>query len=166
MVQHVVCEGDLSLLVANDGELQVRAGDLVDVADPSSMRLDGVGGQANELDASSGELGFEFSESTELGSADWGVILRVREQNDPAVANELVEVNRSVGGFGLEVGGNGTESETATGSVTRSEDQKDKCTHGSGRDMVRSDVVARVWKCSCIVGSTSSCMRRVDGREF
>lgn len=110
MVQHIVCKSDLSLLVADDWELQLRSRDLVNVLDPSSVALNGVGRQANELDASSGELGLELRESTELGGADGCVIFRVGEQNDPAVANELVEVNRSVGGFGLEVGGNAAET--------------------------------------------------------
>lgn len=34
------------------------------------------------------------------------------EQDSPAVANEVVERDRAVGGVGLEVGGNGAETET------------------------------------------------------
>lgn len=112
MIQHVVCKSDLSLLVADDWELQLRSGDLIDVLDPSSVAFNGVGRQANKLDASSGELRLELRESTELGGADGCVIFRVGEQDDPAVANELVEVNRTVGGFGLEVGGDAAETET------------------------------------------------------
>lgn len=36
----------------------------------------------------------------------------MREENNPVVADELVEVNRTVGGIGFEVGGNGAEAQT------------------------------------------------------
>lgn len=36
----------------------------------------------------------------------------MREEDDPVVADELVEVNGAVGGLGLEVGGNAAEAET------------------------------------------------------
>jgi len=36
----------------------------------------------------------------------------VGEQDDPVVADELVEVNGTSGGDGLEVGGNTAEAET------------------------------------------------------
>ena len=35
----------------------------------------------------------------------------VREEDGPAVANVVVELNGTVGGVGLEVGGNGAETE-------------------------------------------------------
>jgi hypothetical protein len=63
------------------------------------------------------------------GGADGGVVLGVREQHDPVVADELVEVDsidrvryceynlacvfrlRAASGLGLEVGGDGAEAE-------------------------------------------------------
>lgn len=39
------------------------------------------------------------------------VVLRVGEQNNPFVANELVELDGAVCGFGFEVGGDATETE-------------------------------------------------------
>ena len=108
---HVVGEGNLALLVANDGESDLAASDLVNVVDPSLVRLDGVGGQADQLDAALLELGLELGKGAELGGADGGVVLGVGEEDDPVVANELVEVNRSGGGLGLEVGGDGAETE-------------------------------------------------------
>lgn len=36
----------------------------------------------------------------------------VGEENSPAVADVVVESDRTVGGVGLEVGGNGAETET------------------------------------------------------
>ena len=132
MVKHVVGESDLALLVANDGELETSLGDLVDVLDPATVAVDSVGRETNELDTTLGELGLELSKSTELGGADGGVVLGVREQNHPLVSDELVEVdgtgsvsvpgaqqkstrqssgNLPVGGVGIEVGGNAAEAE-------------------------------------------------------
>jgi hypothetical protein len=93
VVKHVVLESDLAFLVANDGELEAGARDLVNVLDPTTMAVDSVGRKTNELDTTLGELGLELSEGTELGGADGGVVLRVREQDHPLVADELVEVD-------------------------------------------------------------------------
>lgn len=108
---HVVGKSDLPLLVANNGEAQLGAGDLIDVLDPAAVALDSVCAQTDELDAPLGELGLELSESTELGGADGGVVLGVGEEDDPAVANELVEVNGTTGGLSLEVGRDAAEAE-------------------------------------------------------
>ena len=77
------------------------------------MRLDGVGGETNQLDAALAELRLKFRESAELSSADGSVILRVREQDDPAVTDELMEIDGAGCCFRLEVGGNGAQAETA-----------------------------------------------------
>lgn len=104
-VLHVVEERNLALLVANDGELDVSTSNLTNILDPSLVGLNGVGRETDQLDTALGELRLELGESTELSGADGGVILRVREEDDPVVADELVEVNVSLGGLGLEVGG-------------------------------------------------------------
>jgi hypothetical protein len=111
---HVVGEGDLALLVANDGEGNLAAGDLLNVVDPAIVGVDGVGGQANELDAALGELGLELSEGAELGGADGSVVLGVGEEDNPLVADELVEVNGAGRGLSLEVGGDGAETERSS----------------------------------------------------
>ena len=112
---HVIEVCDLALLVTNDWEAQLAAGDLIDILDPSSVRVDGVGRETNQLDAALGELWLELCEGTELGGADGCVVLRVGEENYPLVANELVEVDWALCGLGLEVGGNGTQAETGGG---------------------------------------------------
>lgn len=114
---HVVGEGHLALLVANDGEGNLGAGNLIDVLDPALVAVDGVGGETDELDATLGELGLELSEGAELGGADGGVVLGVREEDDPVVANELVEVDGTLGGLSIEVGGNAAEAETVRSSL-------------------------------------------------
>jgi len=74
------------------------------------MGLDGVGRQTDQLDAALGELRLKLCKGTELGSADGSVVFWVGKQDDPVVANELVEVNGALGGLGLEVGGDGSQT--------------------------------------------------------
>lgn len=109
---HVICIGDLALLVTDDWELEVAARDLINILDPSPMRLDGVGRKTDQLDATLGELGLKLCKSAELGGANWCVVLWMGEQNNPFVADELVEVDRAVGCLGLEVRGDGAQAET------------------------------------------------------
>ena len=75
------------------------------------MALNSVCAQADELGVPLGELGLELSEGAELGGADGGVVLGVGEEDDPVVANELMEVNGATGGLSLEVRRGGAEAE-------------------------------------------------------
>lgn len=111
VVDHVVLVGDLALRVGDDGELQAGAGDLIDVLDPGVVRVDVVGAQADQLHAARGELGLQLGEGAQLGGADRGEVIRVREEDGPLGANELVEVDGTIGGLGIEVGGNGAQAE-------------------------------------------------------
>lgn len=89
MVQHAVQLGDLSVLVADNGEIELGAIrlKLVDVLDPALVRGDVVGGQADELerrvsagrsraegethlDASGLEVGVGEGDGRELGGTD------------------------------------------------------------------------------------------------
>lgn len=112
MIQHVVQIRNFSLLVANDWKFQIRARDLVDILDPSSMAVDGVGREADQLDAPLGEFGFQFRERAQLGGADGRVVLGVREEDDPLVSDELVEINGAVGRVGLKIRGGGAQAQT------------------------------------------------------
>lgn len=76
---------------------------LIDIFDPSSVRLNGIGGKPDQLDATLGEFGLELCEGTELGRAHGSVIFWVREENDPVVTDELVEIDGPFGGLSLEV---------------------------------------------------------------
>ncbi len=76
------------------------------------MAVYGVGRETDELDAALGELGLELGEGAELGGTDGGEVLGVGEEDDPVVTDELVEVDRTGGGFGLEVGGDAAQAET------------------------------------------------------
>ena len=112
VVDHVVGKSDLALLVANDGELQLGAGDLIDVLDPAIVAVNSVGRETDELCAALGEFRLKLGESTKLGGADGCVVLRVGEEDDPVVTDELVEVDGTLGGLGLEVGGGAAQTES------------------------------------------------------
>lgn len=112
MVQHVVGESNLSALVANDWELQVGAGNLVDVLDPGIVLVNGVGGETDELDVALCELWLELCEGTKLGGTDWGEVVWVGEEDNPGVPDELVEVDWAAGSLSLEVWGDAAEAES------------------------------------------------------
>ncbi len=76
------------------------------------MAVDGVGRQSNQLDASSRELGLHFGKRPQLSGAHGGEFFGVAEEDEPFVADELVEVDRTLGRFGLEIGGNGAQAKT------------------------------------------------------
>lgn len=117
VVDHVVQVGDLALGVGNDGELQLGARDLIDVLDPAVVGLDVVGAQTDELDTASSELGLELGEGTELGGADGGEVIGVGEEDGPLVTDEVVEVDGTGGGLGIEVRGSRAQTETGNGSI-------------------------------------------------
>jgi hypothetical protein len=111
IIKHVKQVGNLSLLVCDDGELEVAARDLVDVLHPLIVTFNRVGRKTNELRATASKLRFELCEGTELGGTDGGLVRGVREEDDPVVADELVEVDRSISGLGLEIGSSATQTE-------------------------------------------------------
>lgn len=60
--------------------------------------------QANHLHTTLVKLILHLRESPQLGCADGGKVGRVGEQDGPAIADELVEVNLALGGQCLEIG--------------------------------------------------------------
>jgi hypothetical protein len=60
--------------------------------------------QANHFDTALFKLALHLGKSTQLGGANGSEIGRVREEDSPAVTNELVEVNLALGSQSLEVG--------------------------------------------------------------
>lgn len=101
----------MSLLITDNWELKIASADLVDILDPLSVAVDGVGRQTDQLDSPSCELRLKLRKGTEFGGADWGEVFWVGKQNDPFVADELVEVNGTLSGLGIEIRGNGTQTE-------------------------------------------------------
>lgn len=57
VVEHIISMGNLAILIANDRQCQRTASDLGNVVDPSIVRLNRIGGQADQLDAALGEFG-------------------------------------------------------------------------------------------------------------
>lgn len=57
VVKHAVLGSDLALLVADDGVLDGSVSDLINVFDPTVVRVDVVGAQTNDLDVALLELG-------------------------------------------------------------------------------------------------------------
>jgi len=117
VVDHIIGICDLTILITNDWESHIAARDLIDILDPSSVGLNSVGGYTDQLDATLGELRLKLCESTELSCADWGVVLWVREQDHPFIADELMEVDGATSGFSFEVGCNGTQTEAGSWSL-------------------------------------------------
>jgi len=111
VVDHVEGVGDLALGVGDNGELEVGAGNLIDVLDPAVVGLDMVGTETNELDTARGELGLELGEGAQLGGTDGGEVIGVGEEDGPLVTDELVEVDGTVGGLGIEVRGSRAQAE-------------------------------------------------------
>lgn len=114
VVNHIVQVGNLAAGVGNDGEGELGAIDLVDVLDPGLVGVGAIGAKTNQLDIAGSELGLELSESTELGGADGREVIRVGEEDSPAVANELVEGDRTIGGISFEVRGSRAETERSS----------------------------------------------------
>lgn len=114
VVKHVVEKCNLSLFVTNDRELQVTATDLVDILDPATVALNGVCRQTNQFDTPFCEFWLQLCKSTQLGGANRGIVFGVGEEDDPVVADELVEVNGAFGGVGLEVWRDVTEAEAGS----------------------------------------------------
>lgn len=102
----------MSLLVTNDGELQVAAADLIDITDPTAMAFNCVCRQSNQFDATLGELWLKFRKGTQFSCANRCVIFRVREEDYPAVADEIVEVDGPIGGVCVEIGCNATQAQS------------------------------------------------------
>jgi len=145
VVKHVIGVCDLSLLVTDDWEAQFAARDLIDILDPSSVRLDGVGRKTDQLDPTLGELRLELCERPELGGADGCVILWVGEENNPLVADEVVEIDRTLGGLCLEVGSNGTQAERSGSLFSRHLEEFFGYLECEGRGLDDR------WICCCIV---------------
>ena len=68
------------------------------------MVVDRVDRQADDLGIALVELGLDARHVAQLGGADRGEVLRVREQHRVAVADPLVEIDRTLGSFDLEIG--------------------------------------------------------------
>src|SRR3546814_14693784 len=100
-----VCSSDLRAVgVGQQRVVERRAGDLLDVLAPALVVLDAVDRQADDLDVALVPLRLQGGYAPELGGADRRVVLGVREEDGPAVALPLVEVDGALGAVSGEVG--------------------------------------------------------------
>ena len=67
--------------------------------------------QPHQLDAALVEFRLQLGQRAEFGGADRGEILRMREQQRPAVADPVMELDLAFGGFGLEIRGHSANLE-------------------------------------------------------
>jgi hypothetical protein len=65
----------------------------------------GIDAEPDQPDAALVEFGLKLCQGTEFSGADRGKILRVREQQRPAIADPVMELDLAVGSFGLEIRG-------------------------------------------------------------
>jgi hypothetical protein len=86
-------------------EVQSIAGDIFDVLYPALVTIQGIDAQADHFSIPLGELVLESGDPAELGGAHRGEVFGVGEEYGPAVAFPFVEADRTIGGFGCEVGG-------------------------------------------------------------
>ena len=92
-MDHVVCGGHGAIRVGDDREVDVGVLGLVDIFDPSVMILERIDTDGDRLDAALLELWLELGSVAEFSGADRRVVRRVGEQDRPAIADPLVEVD-------------------------------------------------------------------------
>ncbi len=102
-MQHVEQLGHGHVGVADHRVVRLVSLGLLDVLGPLAMVLDRVDAEPDDLAVALLELGLEPGHVAQLGRADRREVLRVGEQDRPAVADPLVEVDRAFRGLGREV---------------------------------------------------------------
>lgn len=117
-VNHVVLVRDFLGLVTDDweGKLLAAQSDFLNVLDPFLVGWDAFGRQTDQLDVSGVEFRLQCSKGTQFSGTDRSEVCWVGEQNTPGVAQVLVEVNLTDGGWSLEVWSGGTNSDSWLGS--------------------------------------------------
>jgi hypothetical protein len=85
------------------GKPDLGARHRLDVADPARVLVHAVDGHADHLGVSLLPFVVQLRHGAELGRADWREVLRVREQDRPAVADPVVEPDLALVGLRREV---------------------------------------------------------------
>jgi hypothetical protein len=89
---------------------------LLDIDSPLAVVCDGVHAQADDFAVSLFELLFHAGQITEFSRADGSEVFRMREQDAPGVAHELMKADAALGGFSLEIGCHFINSQRHIGS--------------------------------------------------
>src|SRR5215470_13575918 len=101
--KHVVELRDLEIAISDDRIIRSVALRLLDVVRPSRMLVDRVDREADDLDAAFVELRLDLGHVSELGRANRGEILRMREQHAPGAAYPLMKANAALRRVGFEI---------------------------------------------------------------
>src|SRR5690606_22102867 len=102
-VDHVVRLRDAEIAAVDDRIVDGVTLRLLDVLHPGVVILDGIAAQPDQLRIALVELGLETRHVAQLGRADRGKVLRVREKDRPTVADPFVKVDSSLRGVRREV---------------------------------------------------------------
>src|SRR5690606_31297737 len=92
----VVSLRDAQVAAVDDRVIDGAALRLLDVLHPRRVILDRIAAQADDLRVALVELGLELRHVAELGRANRGEILRMREEDRPAIPDPLVEVDAAL----------------------------------------------------------------------
>jgi hypothetical protein len=103
-MNHVVEFSHLVIGIGDDRKIQRRSLCLSNIFGPFLMGIRLVHTQANNLNIAPVEFRFESSAFPKLGCANRGEILGVGKKHCPAIADPLVELNRTVGRVRFEIG--------------------------------------------------------------
>src|SRR5262249_52055959 len=101
--KHLVELRDLEIAITDDRVVRGVTLRLLDVVRPSRMLVDRVDREADDLDAAFVELGLDLGHVAELGRANRGEILRMREQYAPGAADPLMKANASLRRVGFKI---------------------------------------------------------------
>lgn len=96
LIQHSIQLRHCPVLIAYNWEVQPRGIRVqsIDILDPPFVRSDIVGGKPNELDTPRGEISVREGDGGKFGGADWGIVVRVREEDSPRAAEPVVELSQ------------------------------------------------------------------------
>ncbi|MCY1504967.1 hypothetical protein D9M68_391580 [compost metagenome] len=101
--QHAVELRDGVVDVGDHREVRRMALRFLDVGGPAGMPVERIDGEADDLDAAPVEFRLDARHVAELGGADGRVVLGVREQDRPGVADPVVKPDGAIGRSDLEV---------------------------------------------------------------
>ena len=87
------------------GIIDGRALRLLNVGRPLRVIRDRIDAEPDDLHVALLELGRELREIAELGRAHGREIFRMRKEDGPAVADPLMEIDRTLGRLGFEIRG-------------------------------------------------------------
>jgi hypothetical protein len=120
VIQHIIESRNNTIIISNDGEVELNVTDFVNISNPFFMISKRVGRETNYFDVTSIPFFLKSSNKTEFGSADGSYnfslrkihlqiflklteISRMRKENSPFISNEIMELNITLCGLGFEV---------------------------------------------------------------